>query len=134
VPLLTVLGIGLLLNFVVHKKIKLGIYSSLLLLAEFMCVIGIIAASQRILAYGWIIDTPTIIGLIVLTGSDVEFAFSLNNRNAKRFLKFFEIGIFVFSFLILFTPWKGFGLAIITGMIIRILIMKNLYEELKKII
>jgi len=126
--------LNLLLNFTRHKKIKLGIYSSLLVLAEFVCAVGAIAISQRVFTYGWIVDTPSIVGLIVLIGSGFEFAFSLSNRASKKFLNFFEIGIFCFSFLMLFTSWKGFGLTIIVGMIIRNLITKSLHEEIEKTI
>jgi hypothetical protein len=132
--LFAVVILNLLLNFTRDKKIKVGIYTSLLVLAEFACVTGAIAISQRSFTYGWIIDTPSIVGLIVFTGSGAEFAFSLRNRSSKRFLNLFEIGMFCFSFLMLFTPWKGFGLTIIVGIIIRNLITKSLHEEVEKTI
>jgi len=131
-PLSAIIISILLLSFVRYKNIKLGLYASLLILAEAVCIVGIIAITQRVFAHGWILDVFSIIGLIVLMGSGIEFLIYSKDRKIMRFLKFFEIGLVVFSLLTLFTSWRGLGLAIIVGIFMRNLITKGLYSELEK--
>jgi hypothetical protein len=128
-----------------YKKIKFGIFIILLSMAEVVCVLGAAAVIQTFYGYGWILDLASIIGLVVLTAftgiqmillsekSVRKKDFSLHLRYKKMFnlTTFLSIVIFLLAFSMLFF-WKGFGMSLVIGFIIGVLLTKPIYEEILK--
>ena len=136
-----------LLGYLRYKKIKLGAYIVLLVLAEVVCTLGVASAVQMYYSYGWVLDTKSIIGFFVLMVTSSVQMILLTEKAMKKkdyaiYFKFkkilgattlLNIAVFTLAFSMLFA-WKGFGLALIIGFTIGALITKPIYDDvLKKI-
>jgi len=149
-PIIIMMGLTIFiisLTYLRYKKIKFGLYALLLMGAEVFCVLGAAALTQSVSPSGWIIDVPSIVGLIVLAvmsfvqmflmieqkikGRDISIYFKY-----KKFLSsssLLRILVFIISFLILFSVWRGFGFSIIVGLIIGMFITKPIYNSFLEI-
>lgn len=119
-------------SFEKYKNIKVGMYISLLILSEIICITGLMVITQKLFSYGWVIDIFSLIGLAVFVITGIGLTIPIKDRRMQKSFKLFEIGLSVFSFLLLFTPWRGFGLTIITGIIIRNVITNDLSSKIKR--
>lgn len=114
-------------------------------MAEVFCVLGIAAAIQAFYGYGWILDLASIGGLIALitfTGAQMillservikkkDFGLHLKYKKIFNLATFLNIVIFLLAFSMLFF-WKGFGMFLMIGFIIGLLLTKPIYEEILK--
>ena len=107
-------------------------YISLLILSEIVCITGLMVITQKLFSYGWVIDIFSLIGLAVFVITGIGLTIPIKDRRMQKSFKLFEIGLSVFSFLLLFTPWRGFGLTIIAGIIIRNGITNDLSSKIKR--
>lgn len=112
------------------KKIKSSTFGLLLLYAVVFCVFGVVAIVQKIFKPGWVFGVPSLIGLFTfLTFGTFRFVLLSKGRlllKTKRY-RYVSILLLIFSFISLFTPFRGFGLAVMVGLLIDMLITKPLY-------
>ncbi len=140
---LGIAGISLISFLISFKKYgKKGIWLPAFLFSEGIIVLGIASISQLTLKPGWIFDLYSIFGLFSFLCLSLlnYFLISekiLKNKKFELIIKFKKIGeasnlikIFaiIISFPILFLPFKGFGLAILAGMVLTFL-TNSLYAE-----
>jgi len=135
----------ILLNYLRCRKIKFGVFIILLVITEVVCVLGAAAVIQTFYGYGWILDLASIVGLIALiifTSIQMillseriirkkDFGLHLKYKKIFNLTTFLNIVMFLLAFSMLFF-WKGFGMSLITGFIIGILLTKPIYEEILK--
>lgn len=120
------------------KKIKSSMFGLLLLYTMVFCVFGVVAIVQKIFKPGWVFGVPSLIGLFVLLAFGT-FRFVLLSKGrlllkTKKY-RYVSILLLVFSFISLFTPYRGFGLVVMVGLLVDMLITKPLYAGyLKKIV
>ncbi|MDI6798441.1 MAG: hypothetical protein QMD12_00345, partial [Candidatus Aenigmarchaeota archaeon] len=144
VAVLIILPIGL--TYLIYKKIKPGLYAMALLASEIISIFGVIALSQSYFARGWLVDMPTIIGLISITCITMIKLFITSEKVIKKreislqykykkiigLDRLLSILTAVISFVTLFTTWKGFGLSLISGLLISAIIINPTYREILK--
>jgi preprotein translocase subunit SecD len=141
VVIMIILAVGL--TYFRYRIFRLSAYSLALIASEIVCILGAVALTQRLFAYGWILDFHSILGIIVFAIiSSIQIILILENRIRKKELSleykyrkilslqnFLTITIFAISFCLLFTSWKGFGLALLTGLTFGILITKPIFDQ-----
>jgi len=130
--------------FYVHWKyrmVKSIAFIVLLASTEIFIIIGIIAAVQQLIESSWIVDFKTISGLsTVVIISCIQMTLTTKSTIKRMKLTIRKISVqtainlavLLVGFVILFTPWKLFGLTLLTGFIINFLLTKPLYEKLIK--
>lgn len=114
------------------RNIKSGVFSLFLLCSLIFCVLGIAAIVQKIFKPGWVLDVPSLAGLIVLLAFGT-YRFMLVSKEgrlprSKRW-NYTPIILSLISLALLFSPFRGFGLAVIIGLIIEALVTMPLYVE-----
>ncbi|MFH7882322.1 MAG: hypothetical protein QW140_01210, partial [Candidatus Aenigmatarchaeota archaeon] len=143
------LGIGafFLLNLSISFKKygKKGFWLACFLVCEGLIILGLASLSQIFLKPGWIFDFYSILGFFVflalsslsyfliseevLKNKKFEIKISFKKIEATNLIKILSL---IFSFLILFTPMKGFGLSLLSGMILSFL-TNSIYKEKIKV-
>lgn len=132
------------LAYIRYKHIALGFYMISVVASEVVCIFGFVALTQKVLAYGWIFGFPSIVGLIVFIiistvwmflvteykTREKELSLWYKHRKILSLKKFLIMTASITSFILLFTVWKGFGLSIISGLILGLLVTKSLYEQI----
>jgi len=114
--------------------LKMSIWSSLLFLSTVFTVFGIAAMSQSLFAPGWILDGPSIFGIFALcVWMLIHFILtsekSLKRRDSK-IKKYLDIVLISAGFVLLFTQFIGFGMAMVVGGILIFLIAAPLYKKI----
>jgi hypothetical protein len=146
IGMIGIMVIGVSLTYIRYKKMKMGFYLILLVLSEMFCIVGAAALTQRVFEYGWIFDFESVLGLIVFGFISIVQMFLISEYRIKNkelnlwfgyrkilsLKNFFVIIVFALSFFLLFTVWKGFGLSVIGGLILGILISKPIYDQIIK--
>ncbi len=97
----------------------------LLIISNILLVFGLAAASQMLFGYGWVIDLPTIAGLYLIAISSFQF---LTNKHVKTY----EIAMLIASFVLLFTPLKGFGVCMILNVVLMKAVLRPFYKTVSK--
>lgn len=143
------LGIGafFLLNFSASFKKygKKGFWLACFLVSEGLIILGLASLSQIFLKPGWIFDFYSILGFFVflvlsslnyfliseevLKNKKFEIMIKFKKIEAKNLIKILSL---IFSFLILFTTIKGFGLSLLAGIILSFL-TNSIYKEKIKV-
>lgn len=131
-----VLGIGILSVFLIglirYKNLKIGVVGASVLIVEIVYILGVISISQS-LAPGWVLDFSSLFGLcIFLILSMVQIILLSEKALRARILKrynYFVYFVFVFGFLMLFTPLSRMGLALIVGWLISTALTKPAYTD-----
>jgi len=134
-------------SFLWYKKVVLLPYYLMLLGMELACVIGIAALSQAFHSPGWILDFPSMIGITVLiVVSSIQMLLLMEKAFRKKELTlkykykkilsvktFLDVLFLIVSFSILFTPWKGFGFSMVTGLVMNILLIVPIHKNVLKV-
>jgi hypothetical protein len=112
---------------------KMSSWSAALFLAVVFNIFGIAALSQSVFTPGWILDAVSVFGILVASvWTFVCFVLApsavLKSRNIKM-IGYLDIGIFGVGFLLLFTQFLGFGIAIIVGVILKVIFTKGFCQK-----
>lgn len=107
--------------FVKSKSVKEFIL--LIVLSQIIVTFGIAMFTQFIFKpVGWIIDMQTIFGLLAsVVIVQITVRFNKTFSRIKR-LKYLDWIVFMVGFMILFTPFKGFGLSLFLGLLLKMVI------------
>jgi len=117
-----------------HKNLKVSSWSVFTLLSVVFPVFGIASMSQSIFAPGWILDSVSILGIISLVVWEFFWIILITEKTLKRrdikIKKHLNIILLVSSFILLFTKFSGFGIAMISGVILNFLVAGPLYRKI----
>jgi len=122
-----------LIGLIRYKNLKLGTVGASIMGLEIIYIFGVASISQSLLAYGWIMDATSLIGVCVFSIISVAQMILLSERFlkrriVKRYTHFLILVIFI-GFLILFTPLHRMGLALIVGSLFGAFLTKPVYID-----
>jgi preprotein translocase subunit SecD len=132
------------LNYLRHKKLKFGFIKMIFIFSLLIVVLGLIGiiqkSSETVL---WLVDLPTMVGLIflgifalvdvfvltesVLKNRDMKIKYKQNNIMSVQLV--FRLVVLITAFVSLFSVFRGFGLTIILGVFIEVLLINPLYKN-----
>jgi preprotein translocase subunit SecD len=128
-----------------YKNLKLGFLAILLSLTELFLILGVIATAQQI-GVAWVINLTIIFSFIaVLLISNIQ-AVILSEQNLKKrslsisykYKRLISISTLlslitlIIGFVFLFTELRFFGLTLITGFLLDILLIRPIFKGLVK--
>jgi len=129
------IAIVVLKNVKIVTRLKVGIYGVLFLLVEVVCLFGGAALSQTVFSPGWILDIPSITGiLLMLSISSAQMLYltrksSQKNKTGKIY-NYLVLALVLAGFVLMFTQLSGAGIALVSGLLFGILITKPLYKKI----
>jgi len=119
-----------------YKKIVLGYFIIAFVLIQAICVVGTAIVTQKLLSPGWILDLYSVLGLFGVTLVSILNMLVLSEYDRGRRFRFkiiyLNLVIFLISFLLLFTGFRGFGLSTIVGLLLTILLFVPIYSQFSK--
>jgi len=132
----TVVCISFILPIFVYKvegSLKLSLLSSFLILSTVFSVFGVAATTQSVFTPGWILDSSSIFGILIVTVwllvSVVLTSEKILKRKTVKIKKYVDVILCFCSFILVFTQFSGFGLAIIVGMVLNWAVVSPLYKK-----
>lgn len=121
------------LTYKFYKNIKIGLYALSLIVVEIVCILGTASITQSLFKPGWILGLPSMLGLIVFliisSAQTMIASEKIIRKGVLKWGKYLTPIVSIAAFLILFTPWRGFGLSLFVGIIMGWLITKPLYRD-----
>lgn len=126
------------------KKVKACLASFLLSSSQILPILGAISIVQSRFEHGWIIDIPTVFGIslaVFLTFLKILILTEEKEKNKKISLCYkheqiiglnnlLTIVFTLISFVLLFTPFKGFGLSLIIASLISLFLIEPCYLKI----
>ena len=126
------------------KKIKASLVAFLFSASQILPILGAISFVQSRFMYGWIIDIPTVFGMsfaVWLTFSKLFIQAIEKEKNKKISLRykhrtiiglnnFLTIVFVLISFVLLFSPFKGFGLSLIIALLLNLFLIEPSYLKI----
>jgi len=100
------------------KSWKGILYSTFITICEIIFVVGLISAVQK-LGYNWFIDVGTLVGLFLIIFIGYLDSYMKISKKQKLLVK---ICLFSAGFLSLFTVWRGFGMAVVSVLTIKMVL------------
>jgi len=131
----------LILARLLYKNFKTGLLFGFLMLLELISILGLAVINQMYLGVGWLIDSTTFAGMIVLAllvsvEMFIAGGYILKGekyRNVYNKTKYLSSLLAVLGICLLFTSIKNLGLVLFFGELIHILLIKPIYTaEIKK--
>lgn len=117
-----------------HKGLKISFWSSFLLLSVIFTVFGIASISQSAFSPGWVLDSISITGILVLSvWVSIQMILTsekILKRGDAKLRKYFDVVLLFSSFILLFTRFTGFGIAVIGGAALNKLIVSPVYKKI----
>ena len=118
--------------FLIKKERKIGMLISILVASELIVVLGIFAWSQQAFTYGWIIDTVTLISILLYSlVSSIKLILShfygQRRVSISKLMLYTDAFTIFLCFILLFTTFRGFSLVFLLGSLISFFLTKPLY-------
>jgi hypothetical protein len=117
----------------IEKKFKVIVWSEILVFSEILIMFGVAAITQAYFTPGWIMDYTAIVGLllsVVWTAvSVIIVSRELQTKSPTKRKRYADILIPVIGFVMLFTPFLGFGVALIIMSILNSTLLVPMYKE-----
>jgi hypothetical protein len=121
-----------------YKKLNAGLTALSLTLVVGVIVLGVVALVQQ--SFGaWVIDLQTVAGVMAFMSVSLVQLFLTSERliRRKEFLisrklsasKFIDFSAAILSFVLLFTPFKFFGLTFLIGFVLEFILVRPIYTE-----
>jgi hypothetical protein len=130
------------LTFLRYRRVRIGLFSLAILGSEALIIIGAAALTQVIYSPGWIIDMDAVVGIMSIVSIGAAQLLMIPEKALKKkdlMLNYSHKGlvslptlidmvVFVVSFVLLFTPIKGIGLAMLLGAALQIILTRPMLK------
>lgn len=116
-----------------YKNWKLGFYGLAFLCSEIVIIFGAVSVTN------WIVDLQTIAGIFtfsiisILQGALLTEYEIWKKMGFSILVKNINLVILISSFIVIFTPWRFFGLVVIIGVLVKLMVTNSIFmTALKK--
>jgi hypothetical protein len=139
--ILSILLLFPVLIYASYKKVKIGLMLDGFVLLELISMLGLVVINQTYLGVGWLVDSTTFLGLIILMLiTSVEMFINMGQvfksekyRNVFDKTKYMGGLLIALGICLLFTALRNLGLVLFFGELLRVLLIKPIYaSEIKK--
>lgn len=112
---------------------KMSAWSSVLFLLVVLNVFGLASLSQNFFSPGWILDGPSLFGVLILCVGLLVWFVSIPRfvfeRKENRIVKHVDYMFLVLGFVVLMVGVAGVGLVIICGVVLKVFFVAPLYKK-----